>query len=99
MKRRVMKMAWAIKDQFNSFADALVHAWRTIKLQWGLCLGVVTFRYKKVSDGSIRTAQGTLDHGQQLKGTDRAKNYGILTYFDTEANGFRSCHVENLLFN
>lgn len=98
MKSRLFNIAWAVRKQFSSFSEALAFAWKTIKLQWALCLGVVTFRYKKI-DGTIRTATGTLDHGQQLKGTDRAKNYGILTYFDTEANGFRSCHVENLLFN
>lgn len=98
MKRRVFKTAWAIRSQFNNFADALAFAWKTIKLQWALYLGVVTFSYKKVSDGSIRVATGTLDHGQQLKGSDRAKNYGILNYWDTEVQGFRSCHVENLIF-
>lgn len=98
MRRRLFNIAWAVRKQFSTFSEALTHAWRTIKLQWALCLGVVTFSYKKVSDGSIRVATGTLDHGQQLKGSDRPKNYGILNYWDTEAQGFRSCHVENIIF-
>ncbi|MFA6087451.1 SH3 beta-barrel fold-containing protein [Mucilaginibacter sp.] len=98
MKSRLFNIAWAVRKQFSSFSEALAFAWKTVKLQIQLCLGVVTFRYKKVSDGSIRTATGTNDHGQQLKGSDRAKNYGILTYFDTEANGFRSCQIQNILF-
>lgn len=98
MKSRLFRIAWVIAKNYSTFAEALKVAWQTIKLQWALCLGVVTFTYKKI-DGSIRIATGTNDHGQQLKGTDRPKNYGVLTYFDTEANGFRSCKIENLIFN
>lgn len=98
MKRRLFLIAHSIKANFATFSEALKHAWLTVKLQVKLCLGVVAFKYKKL-DGSIRQATGTNDHGQQLKGSDRPKNYGILTYFDTEVQAFRSAKIENLLFN
>jgi len=59
MKRRLFNIAWSIVDQFSSFAEALVHAWKVIKLQWALCTqALVCFKYKKV-DGSIRVAKGS----------------------------------------
>jgi hypothetical protein len=97
MKSRLFKMAWAIKNQFSTFAEALTHAWRTIKLQWALCLGVVTFSYKKI-DGSTRVATGTLDSVPATKGTRREPNYGLLTYFDLEKENWRSCRIDSLIF-
>lgn len=97
MKRRLFNIAWAIAKQFNSFGEALAMAWRIVKLQVELCLGVVLFKYKKV-DGSIREAKGTLDGVPPVKGTDKAKNWGNICYFDIEANGWRSFKAENLIF-
>lgn len=97
MKRRLFNIAWAIRKQFNTFAEALTHAWKVIKLQFELCIGVVKFKYKKI-DGSIREAVGTRDNVPATKGSDRSPNYGILTYFDIEADGWRSAKIENLLF-
>jgi hypothetical protein len=98
MKRRMMKMAWEVSKHFASFAEAMSFAWKVIKLQIGLCLGIVKFSYKKI-DGSIRTATGTLDNVPATKGPRREPNYGLLTYFDTEADGWRSAKIENLIFN
>jgi hypothetical protein len=97
MKRRVMSIAWAIRNQFTTFAEALKHAWQTIKLQWALCLGVAVFKYKKV-DGSIREARGTVETVPATKGTKRPVNFGVLTYFDMDAQYWRSAKIENLIF-
>jgi len=90
-----MQIAWSVADKFNSFADALVYAWRVIKLQIALLCGVVEFQYRKV-DGSIRKAVGTLDRVPETKGNGSAK--GVFVYFDIEANGWRSAKVDNLIF-
>lgn len=98
MKSRLFRIAWSIRNQFNSFAEALVHAWKTIKLQWALCLGVAVFKYKKI-DGSIREARGTTETVPETKGIKREPNYGLLTYYDLDAAGWRSAKISNLIFN
>lgn len=98
MRRRLFNIAWAVRNQFSTFSEALTHAWKTIKLQWALCLGVALFKYKKI-DGSIREARGTTETVPPTKGTHRSPNYGLLTYYDLNAEGWRSAKIENLLFN
>lgn len=98
MKRRLFNIAWSIVDQFESFAEALTHAWRVVKLQFALCTqAVVNFTYKKV-DGSIRDAVGTLETVPTPKGGYRKPNYSILNYFDLQQRDWRCCKVENLIF-
>jgi hypothetical protein len=99
MKRRLFNIAWSIVDQFDSFASALTHAWKIIKLQYALCTqALVNFTYRKV-DGSIREAAGTLECVPTPKGGYRKANYGLLTYFDLQQNDWRSCRAENLIFD
>ncbi|WP_094570750.1 SH3 beta-barrel fold-containing protein [Mucilaginibacter xinganensis] len=100
MKKRLFNIAWAVRKQFNTFSEALKHSWKVVKLQWALCIeAVVNFKYKKV-DGSIREAKGS---NESLNYTPSEKpkntNFGVLVYFDLEACGFRSCKIENLIFN
>lgn len=100
MKRRLFNIAWSIVDQFDSFSQALVHAWKTIKLQLALCLNsLVSFKYKKASDGSIREANGSNASLSYIH-SDKPKpvNHGILVYFDLDAKAFRSAKVENIIF-
>lgn len=97
MKSRLFRMAHAIKANFKTFSEALKHAWKVIKLQWDLCTGEVRFKYKKI-DGSIREALGTRDNVPATKGSERAANYGVLTYFDLGVGEWRSAKIENLLF-
>lgn len=98
MKRRLFYIAWSIVDQFESFSEALAHAWKVIKLQWALCTeAVVKFKYKKV-DGSIREAKGSNESLPYVPNANRKTNYGVLVYFDLDAQAFRSAKVSNILF-
>lgn len=97
MKTRLFNIAWGIRKQFSTFGEALAQAWKIIKLQVELCLGVVAFKYKKV-DGSIREAKGTLDNVPAVKGSDRVKNWGNVVYYDVDSQGWRSFKAENLIF-
>lgn len=96
MKRRLFNIAWSVADKFDTFADALKYAWKVIKLGWAMLIGKVNFSYKKV-DGSIRKAVGTLDVDYK-RVSDKPSNFGLFTYFDVEADGWRSAKVENLIF-
>lgn len=99
MKRRLMNIAWAVRSQFSTFAEALKHAWKVIRLQFLLCTqAVVNFKYKKL-DGSIREARGTVETVPATKGTKRTVNFAVLTYYDVDAQDWRSAKVENLLFS
>ena len=96
MKTRLFNIAWSIVDQFDSFGEALRHAWKVIKLQFELCIGVVKFAYTK-KDGTRRAAIGTLDNVPTVKGV-RKSLPSLLTYFDIEAGDWRCAKVENLIF-
>lgn len=99
MKRRLFNIAWAVAAEFDTFSEALTHAWRVVKLQLALCLNsLVSFKYKKV-DGSIREANGSNASLNYIH-SDKPKpvNHGVLVYFDLDAKAFRSAKVENLIF-
>ena len=99
MKRRLFNIAWSIVGEFDSFSEALAHAWKVIKLQYALCTqALVSFKYKKV-DGYIREAKGS-NESLKYNPSEKPKNsnFGILVYFDLEAQNFRSCKVENIIF-
>jgi hypothetical protein len=98
MKSRLFKIAHSIKNQFETFAEALVHAWKVIKLQYALATkALVNFSFKKV-DGSIREAVGTLVNVPAPKGGERKVNYCLMTYFDLQQNDWRCAKIENLIF-
>ena len=95
MKTKLFKMAWAIVGKFNSFAEALKAAWKAIKLANQMKKGVVSFSFKKI-DGSIRKAIGTLKDVPATSGKESSNS--VLTYFDMEANGWRSAKIELINF-
>lgn len=91
-----MKTAWSIAAHFVTFADALRRAWQIVKLAAKMKRGAVSFSYLK-KDGTIRKATGTLNNIPAIKGA-REVNYSVFTYFDTEANSWRSACAQNLIF-
>jgi hypothetical protein len=98
-KSKLFHIAHSIKHQFNSFGEALRKAWYVLKLRAKMKSQIVSFRFKKV-DGSTREAIGTLraDLLPEIKGNSNKINHSVMAYFDTEANGFRSFKVENLIY-
>lgn len=96
MKTKLFKIAHAIKAQFETFGQALAQAWKIIKLQAKMMVGNAKFKFRKV-DGSIREAVGTLTVKYESKGTGKSVPMDSMMYFDTEANGFRSFKVYNLI--
>lgn len=96
MKTKLFKMAWAIRSQFETFADALKQAWRVIRLYAQMLIGNVKFQYRKV-DGSIRDAVGTLSVAYESKGTGKVTPIDSIVYYDCEALGMRSFKIANLI--
>lgn len=97
MKSKLFKIAHSIKANYATFAEALKQAWRIIKLSVRMKLGEVSFTFKKI-DGSLRKAVGTLKDTPAITGNGKPKNFGVMTYFDVEANGWRSFKFENLIY-
>ena len=97
----VMRLAHHLQDEERvdlSFALKRAHATSFILQELGK--GVVEFAYYK-ADGSFRDAKGTLCKGiseefdnYQSKGNgshkDNSNTEGVYTYWDLEANGFRT---------
>lgn len=99
MKQKVFNIAGAIVARYDSFSEALRHAWKVVKLSIKMRKTIVPFLYKKV-DGSTRLAAGTLQKEllPETKGTGRKENWNVLVYFDAEVKQWRSCKVENIIF-
>jgi hypothetical protein len=96
----IFSVAWAVRRDCSTFAEALRKAWASYKLRGAMNEGIVAFLYKK-KDGSFRPAAGTLQlellsADYSPKG-DKAPQPGVLTYFDAQRMGWRSCKVSNLL--
>lgn len=94
----IMRRAWALfRTTGKTFAVCLSNAWGLYRLTRRMRSGVVRFAYMK-ADGSLRRACGTLqDISATLKGSGRPDDGRTVKYYDTEAAGWRSFKVENLV--
>lgn len=99
--REVMTDAWRMfRITGESFATCLKRAWQLAKLAKAMKTKVVQFFYVKVSTGELRQAFGTLQASVidgLVKGTGRKANENLMTYYDQEAQGFRSFKKFNLV--
>ena len=97
-RTKVMKQAHEMKTSTGkTFSICLIKAWQAYRLTKKMSTEVVKFAFEKV-DGSLRYAFGTLKSlsNDLIKGTG-TPNYKTVAYFDTEAKGFRSFKIENLV--
>lgn len=95
-RTKVFRQAWElVKATGKTFAVCLAKAWNLYRLTNEMKKGTVKFAYEKV-DGSLRKAVGTL---KDLNYVSKGKESTIKTfsYFDIEANSFRSFRIENLI--
>jgi hypothetical protein len=94
----VFSRAWAIKRNTNEiFKICLVRAWEIYRLVKRMRHEIVRFAYKKL-DNTLRYAQGTLENMQMfVKGSKRARNYSVVTYYDIDSLGFRCFKAQNLI--
>ena len=99
--REVMTDAWRMfRITGESFAACLKRAWQLAKLAKAMKTKVVQFFYVKASTGELRQAFGTLQASVidgLVKGTGRKANENLMTYYDQEAQGFRSFKKFNLV--
>ena len=99
--REVMTDAWRMfRITGESFATCLKRAWQLAKLAKAMKTKVVQFFYVKASTGELRQAFGTLQASVidgLVKGTGRKANENLITYYDQEAQGFRSFKKFNLV--
>lgn len=97
--REVMTDAWRMfRITGESLAACLKRAWQLAKLAKAMKTKVVQFFYVKASTGELRQAFGTLQASVidgLVKGTGRKAN--LMTYYDQEAQGFRSFKKFNLV--
>ena len=99
--REEMTDAWRMfRITGESFAACLKRAWQLAKLAKAMKTKVVQFFYVKASTGELRQAFGTLQASVidgLVKGTGRKANENLMTYYDQEAQGFRSFKKFNLV--
>lgn len=95
-RTQVFKRAYEImKTTGKTFSVCLSKAWQLYSLAKKMKSGIVSFCYEK-ADGTLRKAKGTLNLIYEAK-TDRPANPKVFTYYDLEAESFRSFKVENLI--
>src|SRR4051812_48579677 len=96
-RSKVMKQAHAMRKETNKgFSICLMKAWGAYRLTKRMASGIVRFAFEKV-DGSLRYAVGTLQNiGNKLTGNGSHTDKTVC-YYDTEAIGFRSFKIQNLL--
>ena len=82
-----------------TWSAALKKAWTLYRLAKMRRKGVVKFFYEKV-DGSARVAYGTLKDlpaGITSGRGNKTPNFGVMRYYDTKKQAFRSFKVENFI--
>ena len=97
MKSKLFKLMWQfIKQTGFSKSDALKIAWRNLKLEQSMKIGIVKFYFQKI-DGTIREAWGTTNPNI-IPTTDGNRTYTntVKVYFDTEKKAWRSFKKINL---
>lgn len=92
-----MKSAWElVKGLGLSLSEALVKAWKAVKLKFAMKKGTIAFKFLK-KDGSIREALGTLKDLPVKASKGTKENFKTIAYWDIEAEGFRCFKTENLI--
>jgi len=98
--RNIMNEAWQlVRRNGLNLKDALRKSWQLFKLKMQMKLGIVEFRFTKIS-GEIRQAFGSLSDKivPPILGTDTRKKCDTLfTYWDCEKSEWRSFKRVNLL--
>ena len=97
MKSKLFKLMWQfVKQTGFSKSEALKIAWRNLKLEKSMRIGIVKFYFQKV-DGTIREAWGTTN-SNIIPATDGNRTYTntVKVYFDTEKQAWRSFKKINL---
>lgn len=99
-KSSLFSVAWAVRKDCETFAEALRKAWTSYKLKTAMNEGIVAFLYRK-KDGSFRPAAGTLQldllSADYTPKGEREPQPSVLTYFDAQRMDWRSCKVANLM--
>ena len=95
-----MKYAHQLQSATNkSWRICLLKAWELYRLAKRMRAGIVKFAYEK-KDGSIRYAEGTLQHvpaGSSITTKKKTPTYKTFSYFDVDKAEFRCFKVENLV--
>ena len=104
LKRWVFDLSNALIDEGWPRRDAFKQAHLCRRLLECLGLGTVVFEYYK-KDGTVRRARGTLckgiskdlDHYEYKMEHQKKNPFGVFTYYDLDAMGFRTFSVANLI--
>ncbi len=85
----------------SSFSEALKMAWRYVRIMEELRKGLVSFAYRKKSNGKVRMALGTLNpnsFSHEYKGEQKPiEDFTIVKYYDMMKGGFRSFLIEKYI--
>ena len=104
LKRWTLDLANALIDEGWPRKDAFKQAHLCRRLLQCLGVGRVVFEYYK-KDGTVRRAHGTLckgiskdfDHYEYKTEHQNKKLFGLFTYYDLDAMGFRTFHATKLV--
>jgi len=96
-RTNVFEMAQIIAREEGTLSWVnLSKAWKVYRLKKAMKSGIVEFMFRKV-DGTIRCAKGTLSGIEYEAKGGYKKSAKSVSYWDIEANGFRSFKPENFI--
>ena len=100
IRSKVLTLAHQLCKTANlDFSVAQKKAWAVVRLKAAMQESeAVKFSYVKKSTGELRPALGTTKSGiaPMTNGTGKEKPATIVTYFDLDANGWRSFDAANI---
>ena len=83
-----------------SWGECQKQAWAAYRLKEAMQSSIVEFSFVKVSDGSVRTAKGTLNGDlfqYESKGAGIPSSPDVIRYFDMGVGEWRSFRIERLI--
>lgn len=100
IQSKVFKFAHFCKRfyKLNTFSEALIIAWKSIKLKKYLKEGAVYIKYFTQNQFPIETFGTLRNIEDRLKGSNQFQNDKIhIRYFDLPKQDFRTIEVKNLI--
>jgi WYL_2, Sm-like SH3 beta-barrel fold len=98
----IITAAWKVRkaNPTLTWGECQKQAWASYRVKDAMQSGIVEFSFIKVSDGSVRTAKGTLNGDlfkYESKGANVPASPDVIRYFDLDADAWRSFRIERLI--
>jgi WYL_2, Sm-like SH3 beta-barrel fold len=101
-RSQILTASWKVRkaNPTLSWGECQKQAWASYRVKDAMQSGIVEFSFIKVSDGSVRTAKGTLNgelFQYESKGANAPSSPDVIRYFDMGVGEWRSFRVDRFI--